>query len=93
MLLRTVVLGVWSILALVSPLSAFGQDELRWKLQEGETLKYQVQQNMQTEMTVSGQKINTSMQQAMDMSWRVGTMSTEGDAAVTQTVDRVQMKM
>lgn len=93
MLRRVLALSVTLILTAGSSLTALAQDDLRWKFQSGETLKYQVQQKMQTEMAVGGQKINTNMQQSMDMSWKVGMVSGQGDAAVVQTVDRVQMKM
>lgn len=76
-----------------APQAGLAQDELRWKFQSGETLNYVVQQKMQTEMNVGGQKINTTMQQTMDMSWKVSSVAPSGDAAVAQTVDRVQMKM
>ncbi len=76
-----------------SPLSVQAQEELRWKFQSGETLKYLVQQKMQTEMSVAGQKVNSTMQQSMDMSWKVGTVSPIGNATVSQTVERVKMKM
>ena len=93
MLLRTIVFCLPVMLAAAVPSTAVGQDDLRWKFQSGETLKYQVQQKMQTEMSVGGQKINTNMQQSMDMSWKVADVSPTGMASVSQTVDRVQMKM
>lgn len=69
------------------------QEDLRWKFQSGETLKYIVQQKMQTEMKIKGQTINQTMQQSMEMSWKVAAVTPSGDAAVSQTVNRVQMKL
>ena len=43
-------------LALTAPISA--QEDLRWKFQSGETLKYVVQQKMQTEMMLNGMTVN-----------------------------------
>ncbi len=72
---------------------ACAQDELRWKFKSGETLKYAVQQQMQTEMLFGGKKLNQTMRQTMGMSWDVSTVAANGDALVAQTVDRVQMKL
>ncbi len=93
MLLRSILPGLSLVIASLLPLTAHSQDDLRWKFQSGETLKYQVMQNMQTEMMVGGQKINTNMQQSMDMAWKVSGVTEQGDAEIAQTVDRVQMKM
>lgn len=83
-----------SFIAAASGFSALhAQDDLRWKFQSGETLKYVVKQKMQTEMSAAGQKINTTMQQIMDMSWKISDVAASGDASVSQTVDRVQMQM
>lgn len=89
---RTILAGLL-LTALLAPARCSAQDELRWKFLSGETLKYVVQQKMQTEMKLNGQTINQSMQQSMDMSWKVAAVTPAGDAAVAQTVDRVQMKM
>lgn len=78
-------------LAFTTPISA--QEDLRWKFQSGETLKYVVQQKMQTEMKLNGMTVNQTMQQSMDMSWKVAAVTPAGDAAVSQSIDRVQMKM
>ncbi|MCA9051014.1 MAG: hypothetical protein KDA89_19900 [Planctomycetaceae bacterium] len=77
----------------VSPSAVTAQEELRWKLRGQENLKYNVQQIMKTSMTIGGSAVNQTMHQTMDMSWQVQGVSAGGDAAMSQTVDRIQMKM
>jgi hypothetical protein len=85
-LLSTVTIVWWAA-------AAGAQEELRWKMQSGETLKYVVQQKTDTEMEISKRKLKTTMQQTMDMSWNVGDVSGSGDAEVAQSIDRIQLKL
>ncbi len=66
------------------------QDNLAWKFQSGESLKYSVQQSTQMNMNLDGQQQNMSMSQKMDMVWKVASVETNGDARMAQIVDRVQ---
>lgn len=74
--------------------SASAQDLLQWKFRSQETLKYNVVQNMKTTMSVGGNKIqDTTMNQAMDMSWQILGSAAGGETVMNQVVDRIRMKM
>ncbi|MCP4786199.1 MAG: hypothetical protein GY903_13425 [Fuerstiella sp.] len=73
--------------------SASAQQDLRWKFRAQETIKYNVQQKMQTKMKIGDTDVNQSMDQIMDMSWHVQSSSANGDTVMNQVVDRIFMKM
>ena len=66
---------------------------LRWKFNAGQKSNYRVVQDMIMEMDVSGQKIKMTTTQTMDMIWLVESVDDNGVADMTQTIDRLQMKM
>ena len=74
--------------------TASAQDLLQWKFRSQETLKYNVVQNMKTTMAVGGNTVqNTTMNQAMDMSWQIQGSAAGGETVMNQVVDRIRMKM
>jgi hypothetical protein len=76
--------------------SVQAEEPLRWKFKVGETLDYNMVQEMQ--MAASGpavpQEMKTSMHQEMNMTWDVqGVDDKSGEAVIRQKFDRVKMKM
>src|SRR5438477_481575 len=67
--------------------------ELRYKFKEGDKLNYSMEQKMTMEVNFGGQKISMDMDLDMTMTWKVGDVDKDGKAKVTQTIDRVQVKM
>lgn len=92
MTIRTLSILTLASLAFTST-TAEAQDVLQWKFRTQETLQYKVLQNMKTAMTIGGQNVNQTMNQAMDMSWQVLGGSAAGDTMMNQIVTRIQMKM
>lgn len=82
-----VLLTMTSVFAAV-PVAA--QEKLAWKFAPGTELKYVVNQNMNTEVTVAGQKSTQSVKQTMDMGWSVQDV-VAGSAIMGQTIERIQM--
>lgn len=74
-------------------MSARAQDTLSWRFQPGETLKYTVQQTMNTHMEDGANAADTTMKQAMDMSWKVTDVTSDGNAKIDQQIDRVRLSM
>ena len=72
---------------------ASAQQDLRWKFRAQETIRYNVQQTMQTKMKIGDNDVNQSMDQTMEMSWHVLSSSAAGDTVMNQVVDRISMKM
>ncbi|MEX0700628.1 MAG: DUF6263 family protein [Planctomycetales bacterium] len=85
--------------ALGSLLGAAGQGsaqetvEMRWKLAAGQRLAVTQTQNMNMEMKFGDQAITMDVNMEMNMRWDVDTIESDGDAAMTQTIDRIRMEM
>jgi len=85
--------GIFSVTAMfLVTSSGFAQESLAWKFTNGESLKYVVQQSTQMEMDLNGQKQTMTMNQTMDMAWKIATVESNGNAKMAQVVDRVQFK-
>lgn len=93
MLLRAAILLVSFCVAVISVPTTKGQEMLKWTLQPGETLTYVVKQQTTTDREIGKQTMNTSMQQTMEMAWKVGEVTADGDATVAQSIDRMQIRM
>ena len=79
-----------SIMVLITSVSA--QEQLAWKFTQGESLKYVVKQNMNMTMNVAGKTQSIAMNQTMDMRWKISEVDPgNGDADMSQTIERVQM--
>jgi hypothetical protein len=72
--------------------NAGAQDQLAWKFVAGESLKYSVTQGTDMQMSLNDQKQNMSMNQQMDMLWKINEVDSAGTAVMSQIVERVQMK-
>jgi Family of unknown function (DUF6263) len=70
-----------------------GADVLRWKFNPGETLRYTMVQETTQGMKAMGQEFKTNLSQTVDLHWSVKTVSPEGVADMSQTIDRVRMKV
>ena len=66
---------------------------LRWKFVEGETKRYALEQEMVSEQTSKDRSTKTTVKQTMDVTWKIKSVDDEGLAEMTQTVDRVRMKV
>ena len=76
-----------------SGLVVSAQEQLAWKFTPGESLKYVVQQDMNMTMAVASKTQTIAMNQTMDMRWKIADVdSGNGDANMSQTIERVQLK-
>lgn len=70
---------------------------LRWKFNAGETIRYVMVQKMimtqKMEGMPKGVPVTITMTQTADMSWAVQSVDADGVASITQTFDRMRMKM
>ncbi|MCA9057474.1 MAG: hypothetical protein KDA85_03210 [Planctomycetaceae bacterium] len=75
--------------------AANGQNaDLRWKLENGEKLNYDVHQDMTTILDIKGEKKESASKNKLSMTWQVAGLSSAGDAyIVQQSIDRVSMEM
>src|SRR5262245_48476387 len=73
-----------------SPL--YGQTALRWKLQAGDHLDLAISQKTQSEVTYSGKKTVTTIDLAMQLTWRVLAVES-GKFRLQQSLDRVTVSL
>jgi hypothetical protein len=66
---------------------------LRWKFSTGDSSKYTMTMTMRQEVTVNGMVIKTLMDQVVDYTWAIGSVNSDGTAAMSQTIDRVRMEV
>lgn len=66
---------------------------LTWKFNEGETIRYKLVQETETKMKAAGREGGSKVKQISDVRWDVKSVSPEGLAQMTQTIDRVQVTM
>ncbi len=80
-------------LLLLFSLPAGAAEPLKWKWSEGEETRYLMTQSMTMSMDAGGAgAIESTTHQQMLLRWRVGEVRDEGDALITQSVDRIVMK-
>jgi hypothetical protein len=78
----------------VSTVSAPGADvELRWKFRKDQPYHYVLTQGTEISMKVANNNLSTKMSQVSDMTWNVKAVRPDGSAEMTQTIDRMQIKV
>lgn len=73
--------------------SVSGADAPRWKFHSGETLRYTMVQETTQGLKAMGQEFKTNLNQTVDLHWSVKRVSSVGVAEMSQTIDRVRMKV
>jgi len=66
---------------------------LKWKFKPGEKLNYALVRKESNNINAGGVEFEIQMKQIMDLSWNVKSVASDGTAEITQTIDRVQLKM
>ncbi len=66
---------------------------LRWKFTAGEKTPYALKMDMTQAMGLAGNNIEIKTTQLIDMTWKVESVTTDGAAMMTQTIDRIRMEM
>lgn len=95
MFIKTGVAGVGLISVAVVVLlggSAQAQTTLKYKFKEGDKLNYAMEMTQKQTINVMGNEVETATTQNMDMTWVVKDVK-EGKAQVSQTIDRIRMKV
>jgi hypothetical protein len=73
--------------------SAAAATTLRWKFKQGQTIYYEMQQDMEMAMNMQGREFKTSTSQVMDMTWRVAAVNSDGTCEMRQTFERIRFTM
>lgn len=90
---RPPILALIAVVGLASSSSARAADALSWKFKEGEVIRYKLVQKTETKMKVGAREGGSKVEQISDVRWTVKSVSAEGLAQMTQTIDRVRVKM
>jgi hypothetical protein len=85
-------LAVMAICTLSSS-QAEAAKQLRWKFKEGETMPYALRQSAGILIDANGIEIDIKLNQTMDVTWTVKSVDSDGNAELTQKIDRVQLTM
>ena len=84
---------VLAVLA-VSAVSAAGADAtLRWKFSKDKTYRYVLTQGMEMSMKLPDKDVTTKMSQVSEMTWKVKAVKSDGSAEISQTFDRIHIKV
>jgi hypothetical protein len=68
-------------------------ETLRWKFKPGEVVRYTMVQETSLDEKGQGLEAKTSLSQTVDLHWGVKSVSPDGVADMTQTIDRVRTKI
>jgi hypothetical protein len=88
-----------SLMAMIGLAPIFGAgteargEVLRWKFKAGEKLVYTMDQKTVTTMKIMGQEAKTTLSQTINMHWDVKSLTSDGGAQVSQTIDRFRTKI
>ena len=78
---------------LVAVNTAQADTVLKWKFKEGDKLNYALQQKADIIIDANGVEFDIKVGQTMDLTWNVKSVASDGTVELSQTVDRVQLKM
>src|SRR5262245_37566051 len=82
-----------AVVGTFAPARAQAPSGLRWKFKEGQTLRYLLSQNTSSSISVGGQSIDNTIEQAFEVTWKVKSVKSDGSAELTQVFDRAKMAM
>ncbi|MBX3413094.1 MAG: hypothetical protein KF708_10435 [Pirellulales bacterium] len=87
--------GLWAALALAISFGARAQaaDALGWKFKEGDKVQYAVLNAQHRLIDASGAEFDIDFAFTTDVTWVVDKVNADGSAELTQTIDRVQLKV
>ncbi|MFO0956553.1 MAG: DUF6263 family protein, partial [Isosphaeraceae bacterium] len=87
-------LALLLIAGAAAPARSMAQEApLRWKLRQGQELKYVQKQQTISTANANGQPIDNKMEQVFHSTWKVKSLQADGSAEMTQSFDRVQFSM
>ncbi len=82
---------LFGLVVLCQPL--YADKLLRWKLQPGQTLQLDFEQDMDMNTSLMGNKMRSSANMGMAIRWEVAEVSADGVAKINQSIQRLTMKM
>lgn len=72
---------------------ARAQGTLRYKFKDGEQLRYEVQQDVDSKMNAQGKEMGMKMHYVIEVTWKFTNVEPDGKAKLVQKFDRIQMTM
>ncbi|WP_169980215.1 DUF6263 family protein [Tautonia rosea] len=81
------------MVCLLLAVPAGAAETLRWTFAEGDTHSYELNQTTVTTAMVQNQEVKTTINQTVDMAWKVDSVNSDGSARVAQTIERVRVSL
>lgn len=76
------------------PLAGFAEETaIAWKFTKGDKLLVTREQNTVSQTSVANKPVRTTVDTTVDMTWTVHDVDEQGAAQITQSLDRIQVKM
>ncbi|MGC8639074.1 MAG: DUF6263 family protein [Isosphaeraceae bacterium] len=72
---------------------AASAESLRWKLKAGESLRYTMVQEISQQMKLPDRDLKQTTNLTVNLHWSVKSVASDGVAEMTQTIDRVRLKV
>lgn len=79
------------LLVLLAAEFAAAQDPLRWKFDEGRVLRYEVSQEITSQMQLGPNKLSSTTRRNFDVQWKVTKILESGEASLEQRITRIRM--
>jgi hypothetical protein len=73
--------------------SAQAQTNLRYKFKDGDKLRYTIEHKVHTHINPLGRDVDMDMAEILDVGWQVTSVDKEGNAKITQTIERLRFSL
>lgn len=86
----------WLVLVVAASTTALsrGDEPLLWKFKAGDKFTYEMIQNMKSSAAAGpAGNFETGMKQTMDIVWAINEVDSDGNAVMTQKIERVKLQM
>jgi hypothetical protein len=82
-----------AVLAVFAASAAGADVTLRWRFSPDKPYHYVLNQGMEMSMKLPNGDVKTTMSQISDMTWKVKSVKPDGSAQMSQTIDRMRIKV
>lgn len=76
---------------LVEPAQA--QNTLRWKFEQGQSLRMELNQTLETETAIAAKPVRTSVAVTLGLLWNIGEVDNTGGATIAQSIEFLSLRM
>lgn len=81
------------VVAISAASSRAAERTLRWKFKTGDSISCVIDQQMTENMKILGNDVKITSAQVVDIRWDINTVDSDGVASMTQTIEKIKMKV